>query len=95
MITLLLAATVLAVAFPLAGAADSLCNPVEDHGVTKVETPTMTLYVRTSNFVVRPPVAAPMVSHVWRETNGIPGLQTNSSMACGASPDFDQVETSF
>lgn len=29
---------------------------------------------------------------IWRETNGIPGLQLNSEMACGAAADFHHVD---
>lgn len=73
-------------------AADELCIPVADHSVTTLATPAATFYVKSGTLVVRPPVAAPEPQQVWRETNGIAGLQPNSEMACGAAPDFLQVE---
>lgn len=71
--------------------ADEFCIPVADATATTVATPAGTLYVKTTDVAVRN-LALPAPTDVWRETNGIAGLQPNSEMACGAEPDFHWVD---
>lgn len=63
---------------PMAGANDALCTPVADSTVK----PIADRYYRLQGADL----------DVWRETNGIPGLQLDSEMACGAKADFHHVD---
>lgn len=58
-------------------ASEALCTPVADATAQKVAD----RYYKQSATGFE----------IWRETNGIPGLQENSEMACGAPADFEWV----
>lgn len=63
---------------PMAGATDALCTPVAD----ATAKPIADRYYKLQGAEL----------DVWRETNGIPGLQLDSEMACGAAADFHHVD---
>lgn len=85
--------TLLAIATPMALPQAAACTPATDQTFTTLPTPAWTLYVKTYTLVDVRGVAVPGVSQVWREANGLPGLQTDAEMTCGlADPDFFWVD---